>query len=336
MIHNHLPHLLGHISSALRHATGAFHHIRRIPGIALCRLRLGRDAVRAEVHRFQRRRADPKRGRNYQPPLLLHYHIFKNAGTSFQSALRLGLRGGVRTLDDFSHDGIIRSHDIASYLRHNPRVKVILSHQAAPPPPKLPGREVLSSILLRDPIARIRSIYAFERVQVEDTPPGRKAKELDFKRYVEWRLEATPRMLCNYQVHFCSRGAGACQPLPDADNLREAIRVLDSIDIVGTVERFEEFLALAEAILTRHFPAISLRALRENASNCSREYSQVAILNDLVSDLGEALASELLHCNELDMSLHQVADALLTRKLAEHRVRVSLQQLYQEARVRIR
>ena len=48
---------------------------------------------------------------------------------------------------------------------------------------------------------------------------------------------------------------------------------------------------------------------------------------------GQDLANELIERNQLDMSLHQVADAILTRKLAEYRACISLQQLYDKAKL---
>src|SRR5207249_3356148 len=95
-----------------------------------------------------------------------------------------------------------------------PHVRAISSHQAAPPAPTIRGREVFTSILIRDPIARIRSIYEFERGQQISTPGALKAKELDFKGYVDWRLKTSPAMLCNFQVHFCSRTASTRGVVP--------------------------------------------------------------------------------------------------------------------------
>jgi hypothetical protein len=55
----------------------------------------------------------------------------------------------------------------------------------------------------------------------------------------------------------------------------------------------------------------------------------------LVNELGQTLAEHLLEGNKLDMCLHQVADALLTRKLAENGGAVALIKAYAEARERL-
>ncbi|MBA3650753.1 MAG: hypothetical protein H0W66_04540, partial [Chthoniobacterales bacterium] len=142
-------------------------------------------------------RKDKGKRAGFEKPLLIHYHIFKNAGTSFEWALRHGLGSGVHRLDMPRHDGFVSHNDIIRYVEGDANVKVLSSHQASPPAPRIEGRRVLTSILIRDPIARIRSIYEFERIQPSDAPGPVKAKAVDFRTYVEWRLTTTPRMLCN-------------------------------------------------------------------------------------------------------------------------------------------
>jgi hypothetical protein len=117
----------------------------------------------------------------------------------------------------------------------------------------------------------------------------------------------------------------------DATELRKAIASLDAMDIVGTVERYDEWLALAQAVLSRHFGPIFLPSTRMNVLATSRPKSQGEIYVDLVSDLGEKLAQCLLEQNDLDMRLYQVADALLSRRLAEQGMEISLRRAYKEA-----
>lgn len=265
-------------------------------------------------------------------PLLIHYHIFKNAGTSFEHALRQVLGPRLRTYDAPVPQGVLSAEDLADYVARAPEVEAICSHQAVLPGPKIRDRSVLTSILIRDPIARIRSIYAFEQRQSEPTPGALKAKAADFKGYVEWRLGTAPTMLCNFQTYFCSRTKTAVSNKVVSEiQLQEAIANLDCIDIVGTVERYRDWLGLAEAILSKSFQNVSLAASRQNATRAEAEITPAAILDNLVKDLGLGLAEHLLECNKLDMRLHQIADALLSRKLAEEGVTSALSDAYAKA-----
>jgi hypothetical protein len=263
-------------------------------------------------------------------PLLIHYHIFKNAGTSFEWALEQALGKEFCTFDTSSPRGFISARDLMKFSLGNPEVKAISSHQAAPPAPRIRGREIFTSILIRDPIARIRSTYAFERMQQVPSLGAMKAKKLNFKQYVEWRLETSPAMLCNFQVHFCSRTPETRLLDPERQRLVEAIANLDSISIVGTVVRYQEWLALAQKILSAPFPNLTLPPARRNATT-GDNLSASAILEQFVNDLGETTAQYLIENNQMDMCLHQIADALLTRRLAEHGVGVMLHQAYTSA-----
>ena len=263
-------------------------------------------------------------------PLLIHYHVFKNAGTSFEWALEQALAERFRSLDSSSSRGFVAAQELANFVSEHPEVSAISSHQAAPPPPRVPGRKVFTSILIRDPLARIRSIYAFERVQEAASPGATKAKELDFKAYVEWRLQTSPAMFCNYQVHFCTRSEEPRRRPIGREELEKAIAHLDAISIVGTVARYDDWIALAQKILSRPFPNFVLQSSRRNVTAAQR--SEPAILDQLMDDLGESTTNFLLEHNQLDMCLHQIADSILTRRMAEEGVELMLARAYTRAR----
>jgi hypothetical protein len=335
MLHHHLPQIISHVASFGRHLGTYCQTATRTFVIVLGATKSPRDALRIALRQASFSRAPASRGkyptRRHRRPLLIHYHIFKNAGTSFEWALEQAFGPDFQQFDSPSCDGFVSNQDLTRVARERPSVKAIATHQAAPPPPSIRGRNVIASILIRDPIARIRSIYAFERLQGGDTLGPVKARELDFRGYVEWRLKTTPRMFCNFQLHFCRRYSDRHLSPLDASELRKAIASLDAMDIVGTVERYDEWLALAQAVLSRHFGPVILPSTRINVLATSCPKSQGEIYVDLVSDLGEKLAQCLLEQNELDMRLYQVADALLSRRLAEQGMEISLRRAYKKA-----
>ena len=246
-------------------------------------------------------------------PLLLHYHIFKNAGTSFNHALQAVFGDGFAEYDSPSPRGRLSAQEIAEFVASRPETEALSSHQATLPVPQIAGRHVCATILLRDPIARIRSMYAFERRQNADTPGAVNAKRLDFKGYVEWRLQTSAVAICNYQVFFCSSGKDAdpSRELNDAD-LGVAMRNLEQLDAVGVVERYEEFLESAQISLGRCFPGISLTSARENVTSGGT----VADREMLRAELGPGMLAELQRRNQLDVRLYEFADGLLSQRLA--------------------
>lgn len=338
MPHHELPLLLSRVVTLWRHAFHLHHSVARMIEMVAYYIQtsprifrrgsLTSGSFRKAPNRWEVSTGHPNR------PLLIHYHIFKNAGTSFEWSLAQSMGTGFRKLDSPIRGGIVSARDIARFAADNPEVKAISSHQAILPAPKIRGRNIITSILIRDPIARVRSIYAFERWQEVPSPGAIKAKELDFKGYVEWRLRTIPEVFCNYQVLFCSR-TGPGDLKVTRLQLEQAIMNLDDIDIVGTVERYDEWLLLAQSILSEAFVDLSLSSSRQNVFASGEKISKAEIFDHLVSDLGETNAQHLLDHNELDMCLYQVADALLTRRLAERGVGIALRQAYSDAQKRL-
>lgn len=337
-MHGHLPFLISRLAIVARHVTDLYHSATRMIEVGLYSLQMPRPERDDRRRRFVPPSALRSRRKTLRPPkpLLVHYHIFKNAGTSFEWAVQQAFGKHLRLCDAPTADGVLSPKELAQFVIRTPEAKGVFSHQAVLPPPKIRGRAVISSILIRDPIARVRSIYGFERQQARSTPGSMKAKELNFKGYVEWRLNCSPAMFCNYQVYFCSRTkASKNEETTTETHLRRAITNLDLIDVVGTVERYSDWLALAQSILAEFYPPLSLVVSRRNASSMSTDLSHAKILDDLLEDIGSALAERLLECNQLDMRLYQVADALLTRRLAEQHVDISLLNAYAEASQRV-
>ena len=334
MLHHHLPQIVSHMAAAGRQTVAYFHAAGRAMVGSIYHLQSPRAAFRVALRQGDSRwsRSTPTIGgrRVRAAPLLIHYHIFKNAGTSFEWTLQEVFGERFRQYDSPHPGGHVRARDIARLARAEPHLCAISSHQATPPAPRLLGRHVLTSILIRDPIARIGSIYSFERKQEAETPGAVQAKKLDFKGYVEWRLQTSPAMFCNYQVHLCA-GRHARSFDCGKRELEAAIIRLDAIDIVGTVQRYGEWLALAQDTLNKAYGAIALKAVHHNQSRDRPIASESDTLDRLQSDLGPQLTSELLERNELDMCLHQVADALLTRRLAECAAIITLREAYAEA-----
>jgi hypothetical protein len=330
MLHGHLPILISRLGAVVRHASHLYNSATRT-------IELGFYSIQTRVRpeRWRVRRALPgQRGRARRSrPLLIHYHIFKNAGSSFEWTLKEAFGKFFHSYDSPSPGGILSPPQVATYVTSNPNAKVIVSHQAVLPCPKIRGYSVISSILIRDPIARIRSIYAFERRQATASPGAQKAKELDFKGYVEWRLSNSPVMFCNFQVHFCSRTKNSVpDQITTERELERAIENLDQIDLVGTVERYAQWLILAQSVLSHSFPSLQLVVARRNVTGEDRPNGHAHILDHLIKELGSDLAERLLECNYLDMRLHQVADALLTRRLAEHGIEIKQRDAYAKAR----
>src|SRR5215472_14641285 len=90
--------------------------------------------------------------------ILVHYHIFKNAGTSIDAMLRASFRS---RWEKFDPDLPVSdpSGMLAQFIAERPRVRAISSHTICPPLPAIEGTYLQPIFFLRHPIARVASAY---------------------------------------------------------------------------------------------------------------------------------------------------------------------------------
>ena len=97
MIYRHLLQLVTHAAAAGRHAAIYSQAAGRAALVALTRVESPRQAFRTARRRIRsaRNESRPKQTKRRVAPLLIHYHIFKNAGSSFEFALDQAWRRGL-------------------------------------------------------------------------------------------------------------------------------------------------------------------------------------------------------------------------------------------------
>jgi hypothetical protein len=252
-----------------------------------------------------------------QRTVFIHHHIFKNAGTSFNHALEQVF--GEQFLEyDLPGGQVINSEMLKMFILMHPEVRAISGHHIALPTPQTEEFQTISSVLIRRPLSRIPSIYEFERKQRAQTDGAIMAKELDFKEFVLWRLETSPIVFCNYQTHYCSR-TQLLNPRygPTEADFERAMENLKAATVVGTVERYNEMLEVAQARLRKHFDNqdISLESVFLNTTSKGITPDEV-IRQKLVEKLGEETVAKLEEMNQLDERLYQAANEILSDALS--------------------
>jgi hypothetical protein len=226
--------------------------------------------------------------------VVIHYHVFKNAGTSVDKALQsafgqawAGFEGNGRK---------VTPAELADYVLENDAVTVVSSHLAHLPVPEIPGVRVVPVIFVRHPLDRIRSSYDFERIQQVDTPGAKAAKELDLKGYIAWRLGIGDRAVRN--LHTWRLGMGGNGPT----ELDRALDTIRRLPFVGLVERYQESLDRLTRLLGDEFPGLTLEPLHYNrtADETSDLEGRLARLRD---ELGEEGFDALRRANQDDLVL---------------------------------
>lgn len=193
--------------------------------------------------------------------VILHYHLFKNAGTSLDQILQHNFGAHWRGRE-FPGGGADNSALVADWIRSEPDGVAFSTHTAFGPPPAIDGVRVISVMFLRDPIARIRSAYRFERGQEADTWGARLAKECDLAGYVDARLANPQDRQCrNFQTHRVASLA----PGRGSEMMR-ALDGLRRLSVLGLVADFDTGVARLADRLRVAYPGFTWRRVRANAA----------------------------------------------------------------------
>lgn len=226
----------------------------------------------ADVSRFgYEDKFKPKPDASEKRTVILHYHLFKNAGTSLDQILKRNF-GDTWVTQEFPMNSENNTALISDWIQDTPQAQVFSTHTAVGPLPEIEGVRVVSVMLLRDPIERIRSAYRFERRQEADTWGAKLAKEVDFGGYVRARLARPNDRQCrNFQTHRLSTMVPGEGP-----ELGRALEAAKKITVLGSVSNFNNALNDLAIKISDICPDFTWEAIR---ANVSKETPDSAIAN---------------------------------------------------------
>jgi len=248
--------------------------------------------------------------------IIAHGHIFKNAGSTFDWSLQ---RGFGEAFLDHRDDQTMRQQkakEVARIVADSGAIKAFSSHHLHSELPSVEGVVFAPVYLIRHPIARLASVYRFERKQDAQTPGARMAKELSFKEYVRWRLEPeTPPTIKNYQCRYLAgmltmRNERVVGPV----RFDAALATLRNTRCVGIVEDYDRSMVMFEASLKPNFPELDLAYVIQNTTQTAETTfdDKIAAVLDELDDL----APTVLRANTFDLALYEYAVGLLQHRFA--------------------
>lgn len=240
--------------------------------------------------------------------VILHYHLFKNAGTSVDQILQSNFKEAWVTRE-FPTNTQDNSDQVAEWILSTPEAVAYSTHTALGPVPKIPGLTILTVLMLRDPLARIRSAYRFEARQDADTWGAQLARENDFEGYVTQRLaRAGDRQCRNFQTQRLASMVPSLDPGfdPGLDpELERAQAALDTISVLGLVEAFDGMTERLNSVLAPHFPGFHAQAVQANTTHETHK-TEADLRTEQV----------LRAANAQDLALWEAARAKLTQAAA--------------------
>ena len=233
---------------------------------------------------------------------VLHYHLFKNAGTSVDQMLQSHF-GAAWVTAEFPMENNDNSAAVEAWITATPEAGAFSSHTMVGPIPQPAGVEVVPVVLLRDPIRRIASAYRFERNQVAETWGAQLAKAHDLEGYVRARLARPGDRQCrNFQV---ARLASLCPgPGGELSRAKTALEAIREAGVIGLVEDFEGFTRALTARLAPVFAGFAPEIAHANTTDAGEA-------NAASANAGVGLGPLLREANREDAALIAHAAALL-------------------------
>ncbi len=240
--------------------------------------------------------------------VILHYHILKNAGSTIEEALDWSFGERFARLDSEDRDYTINGAGLLEFVRANPGVEAISSHQTRYPLPD--GPEALGILFfdicfVRNPIERVRSMYDyFRRRPAEGDPVSDLANGSDLGGFVAGMVRDFSLQIRNVQVNLIAAEGDSDEPTT-ADLEVATDRMMEAA-MPGVVDMFEESLDAGAHRLRTIFPGIRFAQepvnVSQQRSGCVREVCEPSVWNELV------------RMNELDFELVRRVRAEVKRR----------------------
>ncbi len=254
-----------------------------------------------------------KKVQNRKRHVILHYHIFKNAGTTIHFILERNFGKRMRTLDAPHFNASLSNDVLLEFLKKHTRIQAISTHHLLPPKPEDEHFVFYDILFLRHPLARLSSMYAFyRRSDVTEDPLTAEAKKRTMAEFMRLLMDRYPHYVNNAQMEYLLAGNRGA----DQDRLQAAFRVASQATVLGTAEMFDLGAVLAEESLTPFFKSLSFNYVAQNVSLAQPRQLGLQ-LDEFREACGEELYEQLLKLNRLDIELLLLAQREISRRFEQ-------------------
>jgi hypothetical protein len=249
--------------------------------------------------------------------ILLHCHIFKNAGTTVDWILQRNFGDGFAEIHEAGERGTLLPEDVIQYLVAHPRIAALSSHHFRLPAPRDFRFQFIDICFLRDPLDRFWSMYHFYQ-NWQDPPEdstARKVQGLSMPEFWRWLRDHQPFNAINPQTCLVADSGDSFIP-PSSRHLDRAIARIKKVRMLGVVERFDDCMIASEYLYLRPlFPDIDFSYIAQNVRE-NRRASLEQRREEIYSACGRELINAIFRLNALDLKLVAAAERELDRRLA--------------------
>jgi hypothetical protein len=246
--------------------------------------------------------------------VIVHYHIFKNAGSTLERILEREFPGSFARLHGPLPEATLDEEDLAAFLKDHPNVKAVTSHHLRYPAPAIRNTVIFDCCFLRHPLERLDSLYSyFRRIDSMD-PLCRSAHRHSPAEFMRQLLDRSPEHISNVQVTYLASRGAFTRPANEAD-LQRAVAMVRNMALPGVVEMFSRSMVAAEYFMRPAFPSIRLGSGPVNVSRLAVPAAEEREQR-LIQRWGAGLYEELARLNRLDIQLVESAGNEILRRLS--------------------
>jgi len=244
-------------------------------------------------------------------PVIIHFHIFKNAGMTIEWVLEKNFtKNFAREAYGINFDKIIPMELVVDYLKKNPNVKCFSSHNIRFPIPKENFIDFIPILFIRHPIDKAFSTFNFTRLQLEKGHGRLETKNMTLEEYFQWHIKSNDRLVLDSQLQLLSDKT--LKTLPE--RVSSALENIKNCAILGVVDRFDESMVVAEEFLKNYFKDIDLSYVIQNISK-DRTGNLSQRLETAKEQISNELMNELTKKNNNDIKIYEFANAELNNRI---------------------
>lgn len=230
--------------------------------------------------------------------IILHNHLFKNAGTSVDHILAQNFDdrwlSAEFPMPDNGNTALVRE-----WICDHPQAVAFSSNTLMGPLPVIADVAIIPIVMLRDPVDRIASAYRFERAQKTDTWAARLAKSEAFAGYVHGRLSVEGDRQCrNFQTQrlasLMAEGTGS-----ELERACAAAGLIRQTGVLGFVPEFAQAMKRLNQLAKPHYPGFSWRPVAANVSGSSPMQAVSPAMRQTLQDINADDLALLAHANQL-------------------------------------
>ncbi|MEM9371015.1 MAG: hypothetical protein AAGA26_07645, partial [Pseudomonadota bacterium] len=199
--------------------------------------------------------------------LVVHYHCYKNAGSTVDRSVTGSLgRGALLEVDKHESYRDVRAYNRAFFeeiIPLHPEVVCFSSHRTVPSVHLIEEYNVIPVLFLRHPLLRVASVYRFEAKR-NDGDQYEDARRFGFRDWLESRIDDPNGWEArNYQSCLFSIRENGQPDLVPGSEVREVhfdrlMTRMKSLPLIGFVEEFDRSAELFMSMISPHIPGFSL------------------------------------------------------------------------------